>query len=78
MFEGWFPSVEELDAYQRRRREEREERNERNERIDALVSEFMVQLHATMQLPLAELASPLGTGGSTDPTSVMDTFPDLD
>ena len=63
--------MQELDAYQRRRREEREER------IDTRVSEFMVQMHIITQLPLAELSSPSGTGGSADPTSVMDTLLDL-
>lgn len=72
MFEGWFPSEEELDAYQLRRREEREVR------VDTLMSELTVQLHITTQRPLAELASPSGTRGSTDPRSVMDALLNLD
>lgn len=67
---GWqFPSVQELDAYQRRRREER---------IDASVSEFLAQLHHIAQLPLADLSAPLENGGKLDPQSVMDTLLDID
>lgn len=70
MPEWQFPSVQELDAYQRRRREER---------IDASVSEFLTQLHDIVQLPLAELsASTPRAWLEADPTSVMDTLPDLD
>tara|TARA_B100001063_G_C16302458_1_gene329008 strand:+ start:177 stop:386 length:210 start_codon:yes stop_codon:yes gene_type:complete len=69
MPEWQFPSVQELDAYQRCRREER---------IDASVSEFLTQLHNIAQLPLAELSGPPRTCGEADPTSVMDTLPDLD
>lgn len=69
MPEWQFPSVQELDAYQRRRREER---------IDASVSEFLTQLRNIAQLPLAELSGPPRTWLEADPTSVMDTLPDLD
>jgi hypothetical protein len=68
MPEWQFPSVQELDAYQR----------QRGERIDASVSEFLAQLHNIAQLPLAELSGPPRTGGGADPASVMDLLLEVD
>ena len=68
MSEWQFPSIQELDAYQR----------QREERVDVSISEFLVQLHVIVQLPLADLSASPGAGGGADPTSVMVAFPDLD
>lgn len=69
MSEWRFPSVQELDAYDRR---------QRGERTDASISEFLEQLHASVQLPLADLSASPGTGGKEDPMSVMSTLLDVD
>ncbi|MBD40286.1 MAG: hypothetical protein CMB11_09460 [Euryarchaeota archaeon] len=68
MSEWQFPSIQELDEYQR----------QREERIDASISEFLAQLHIIVQLPLADLSASPGAGGGADPTSVMVALPNVD